>query len=196
MELLTSTRRWLAATSAVVALLGAGCSPMLRPEQADRGEQAASDDFLHDHLQRQPVVTATEAYRAMLLLADGEDTPRSFAAREEELLSRGILRENWKLSRETAVDRGTVAWMTCRVIGMKGGVNMRTAGELGVGDRRYAVRELVYYQLLDPGPPYRYMTGAELVDLIHKADGYMAEQGRYNQPATDLEALASQPAGQ
>lgn len=196
MELLTHTRRCAAAAAVVLGLLAVGCSPMLRPEQADRGEQVTSDDFLHDHLQRQSVVTAAEAYRAMLMLAEGQDTPRSFAGREEELLSKGILREDWRLSRETALDRGTIAWMTCRIIGMKGGVNMRTMGELGVGDRRYAVRELVYYQLLDPGPPYRYMSGAELVDLMHKADGYMLQEGRYEQPPTDLEALAAQPAPQ
>lgn len=177
--------RGLIVAVTVAALMG-GCSQVMRPEQADQGEQVDSIRFLHQHLQEQPLVTVAEAYRAVLMLADGEDRLDSFAAREEDLLARKIIRPEWKLTRAAAIDRGSVAYMVCRVLQIRGGVNFRTLGALGIGDRRYAARELAYLDLMDRTPPYRYMSGAELVDLMAKADRYMMENGMYAEEPTRL----------
>ena len=65
-------------------------------------------------------------------------------------------------------------------------LNLRLFGTLGLGDRRYAVRELVYLDLMPPGAPYRYMTGSELVDLMAEADRYMAGHGMHEEQAIDV----------
>ena len=170
---------------ALLAAMTTGCA-VTRPEQADRGEQVPIEEFLHEHLHAQPMVTVAEAYRAMVLLADGDDTYDSFAAREQALTERGIARPAWKLTREACIDRGAVAYMVCKILRIRSGVNFTLLGSLGVGDRRYAVRELAYLDLLDSMPPYRYMSGAELVDLLGKADAYMAKEGLYEEEPVDF----------
>lgn len=180
----------------VSALAIVGCSQVSRPEQAQQGEQIAADLFLHEHLQSQPMVTTAEAYRAMVMLAEGQDEISSFAGREEYLLANKIIRPEWKLQHDQVVDRGTVAYMVLKVLGLRGGVNFNTMGRLGIGDRRYALRELIYRDVMANGPPYRFISGAELVDVLGRADAVMAEEGRYPDEKTDVvESLTSRPAG-
>jgi len=173
---------------AIIATCGAlGCTQTLRVEQADAGEKAGADAFLHDHLQKQSMVTVAEAYRAMLMLADGEDKFADFDARRSALESRGIARPEWGLRREACIDRGSVAYMVCQVIKLCGGINFNLFGRLtGAGDRRYAVRELAYVEIMEPSAPYRYITGGELVDVVAKADRYMADHGMYPQERVDV----------
>jgi hypothetical protein len=182
-------------------ILASGCSQLTRPEQAEQGERVDAGSFLHEQLETDAVVTVSEAYRAMVMLADGEDRYSSFAEREEALLSQGMVRPQWKLERDNAIDRGSVAYMVCQIIKIRGGVNREVFGRLGLGDRRYAVRELVYRDLMEPGADYRFIRGGELVDLIAKADQYMAEHGQYSQEPVrltgmldSLSAPASRPA--
>src|SRR5262249_11363184 len=135
--------------AALCGLLAAiGCTEFERPQQVEQAEKADTDVFMHDQLQREHVVTVAEAYRAMLMLADGEDKPATFEQREETLVCRGIVRTAWELQRDDAIDRGSVAYMAMRIMQIKGGVNCRTLGALGIGDRRYAVRELAYMDLM------------------------------------------------
>jgi hypothetical protein len=178
---------------AVLALAACGCTQTLRSEQADRGDRVDVDAFLHEHLQQQPMVTVAEACRAMVLLADGEDRFTSFPEREASLVSRGILRPEWKLERDACIDKGSVAYMTCRILKIRGGINYNLLGRLGVGDRRYAVRELVYMELMPSASVHRYMTGGELVDLCLKADRYMASHGHYPEESTEPAELLAAP---
>lgn len=186
-------KRWftmarIASGIALPAILAAsGCTQTLRVEQADAGEKAAVDAFLHDHLEQQPMVTVGEAYRAMLILAEGEDAYSDFEARRATLESRGIARPEWGLRREACIDKGSVAYMVCQIIKLQGGVNFNVLGRLtGVGDRRYAVRELAYMELMPNAPAYRYITGGELVDVLAKADRYMASRGMYPMEPADV----------
>lgn len=178
-----------------------GCSQTLRVEQADAGEKVGGDAFLHEHLAKTSAVTVAEAYRAMLFLADGDDKHADFDARRAELESRKIARPEWGLSREACIDKGSVAYMICQIIKLQGGVNFNVFGRLtGLGDRRYAVRELAYLEIMPPASPHRYITGGELVDAISKADRYMADHGMYPQESTDIKEMldsgapASRPA--
>ncbi len=171
---------------ALILMGGIGCQPTLRVEQADAGERVDIDTLVHEHLQRQPMVSVAEAYRAMLLLADGEDRFNSFEEREADLVRRGVVRPAWSLKREQAIDRGSVAYMVCRILKIRGGVNLQVLGSVGVGDRRYANRELVAMELLADGPEYRFIRGSELTDLVARADRYMAEHGLYPEEPVDL----------
>ncbi len=190
---MVSVRYLFAVVLGVIA--GLGCSQISRPEQAALGEQTAADTFLHEHLQSQSMVTTAEAYRAMVLLAEGNDELTSFAAREELLLAREIVRREWKLKRDQVVDRGTVAYMVMKILGLPGGVNVNVMGRMGIGDRRYALRELIYHDVMANGPPYRFISGAELVDVLGRADEVMAREGLYaDEPADVVESLTSRPA--
>ncbi len=171
---------------------------MIRSEQADQGEKVNGEEFLHEHLPKQPAVTVAEAYRGMVMLADGEDRFASFEERESSLMSRKIAGPAWKLQRDQAIDRGSVAYMVTRILKIRGGVDLVVFGGIGLGDRRYALHELIYMGMIPNSPTYRYMTGSELVDLIAKADEYMAQHDMYQNDthvATEmLETVAPPPA--
>jgi hypothetical protein len=165
---------------------------MSRPEQRQAGEAAEPDAFLHEHLPQQGVVTVAEGYRAMVMLAEGEDPYTSFEEREAVLLCRGIVRKAWKLCPDQALNRATAAYMAMQVMCIKGGVNCQILGRAGIGDRRYALRELAYRDLMPLGPEYQFITGSELVDLMARADEYMARRGRYDLQPVDIEQTVEQ----
>ncbi len=179
----------------LLGLCAAGCSHVNRAEQVDRAEQLGIDEFLHEHLPRQPMVTAGEAYRALLLLADGEEKCASFQERAAELERRHWVRREWNLSREQPIDSGAVAYIVLAIIHGQRGVNSLMLGSLGLGERRYALRDLVYLGLIDDKPAYRWMTGGELLDLMGKADDYMARHKLYPaEPVNLRQELSSRPA--
>ena len=184
MELLTvwafkSTMRCITAGLAGATLLLLGCTITAPPPSVEPGW--LDDVTFLSHLADRPMVSVAEAYRAILILADGQDDAQSFAEREEKLLARGMVRTAWGLRPSQAIDKGAVAYMVMRTCQIRGGLNCHAFGSWGLGDRRYAFRELMYLELLpgDAGSDYQVISGGELVGLLHKADEYMQKAGLY-----------------
>jgi len=175
----------LALAFALLALALAGCVPPHRdPPSVD--PNTLGDVEFQSYLATAPLVTVDEAYRAVLILADGEDTSKSFEERREKLESRGIARPSWHLSPEAIIDRGTLAWMICKICHIYGGVDLLVFGTLGVGDRRYAMRELIYEKIMDEGSAYWYVQGDELVAVLAKADEFMRKTKVYDSTINEL----------
>ncbi|HUN82640.1 MAG TPA: hypothetical protein VMV81_14140 [Phycisphaerae bacterium] len=145
-----------------------------------------SDDAFEAYLATINVVTVDEAYRAMMILMNGEDKSKSFEERKATLEERGVARSAWGLKPENVIDTGSVAYMICRICKISGGIDMVAFGSLGLGDRRYATRELIYRDMIDDMVDYQYMTGARLVGLLGKADAIMAAKKLYPSKGIDL----------
>jgi len=143
-------------------------------------------DFL-DCMVRKTKCTVADACRAVCLLAAGEDVGKNYDDRYQYLVDHGMIRENWKLQPDQWIDRGTLAYMFLQAAKMKGGVNMHIFGSWGLGDRRYAYREMLYYDLMQAGVDYCYVSGPELVTAMGKVDNFIQEHEQ-NSPAeaTDL----------
>jgi hypothetical protein len=156
------------------------------PEVPASAEGLDDFEFVHSYLIAQPTVTVDDAYRAMLILADGEDTAAGFDARRADLEGRGIARAAWGLQADRPIDKGSVAYMVCQILQLQGGVNRIVFGSWGLGDRRYALRELVYRDLMARSPAYRYITGAELANLLRKADEIMQKKGMYGVESVEI----------
>lgn len=168
-----------------VVLVGAGCAgPRMDTPEVNPSE--LSDVGFQAYLAGVSLVTVDEAYRAMLILADGEDLSSTFDARRQALESRGIANSIWDLQPENVIDSGSVACMVCRICRIDGGVNMRLFGKAGLGDRRYALRELIYREMIEDTVDYQYMTGPLLFALMRKADAHMEEKGLYEAQGIDL----------
>ncbi len=137
---------------AILILLLAGCAvtrpqPKIDPTTLDR------DSFL-SWLADQPMVSAAEAYRAMLIAATDQDPGADFASNQREVFRRDIARSEWKLAPDQAIDKSTAAFMAVQVARVRGGINLNLLGRgLHVGDRRYAFREAVFQGA--PGMPAR-----------------------------------------
>jgi len=171
-----------------------GCAgPRISPPDVDPA--TLSDDGFQAYLSEAPLVTVDEAYRAMLILADGADESPSFEERRRTLETRGIARPAWRLKGENVIDAGSVAYMVCRICKVRGGINYNLFGSLGLGDRRYAMRELLYLDMLDDAVDYQYMTGPALVALMGKADELMEKKGLYETQRIDLSDETDRDAG-
>jgi hypothetical protein len=162
-----------------------GCAgPRVTPPAVD--SNTLSDDGFQAYLAEISLVTVNEAYRAMLILADGEDTCKTFEEREQKLESRGVVRKEWKLQPDNVVDAGSLAYMVCRICQVRGGVCYNLFGRAGLGDRRYALRELIYLEMVDEMGDYQYVTGATVVGVMAKADAVMRKKGLYKAEDVDL----------
>ncbi len=166
-------------------LLTPGCAGP-RSFVPDVEPESLSDVGFLAYLAKIPQVTVDEAYRAMIMLADGEDNNESFAARQEVLQSRGVARAAWGLEPENVIDAGSVAFMVCRICKIRGGINYNLLGSWGLGDRRYAIRELMYRGMIEDSVDYQYVTGQALVALMAKADDLMEKKGLYETQRVDL----------
>lgn len=155
-----------------------GCA-MKRTYQPDRDTNSLSSSAFQAYLNKAPLVTVDEAYRAIGLLENGEEIGGSFSEREQYLADRGIIRREWKLSGEQVIDAGSVAYMVARICHLRGGVNYNLFGRIGLGDRRYALRELIYLEMWGDVGDYQVVTGGMLTRLLAKADKHMAENGLY-----------------
>ena len=145
-----------------------------------------SDEGFQAYLAETPYVTVEEAYRAMLILADGEDTSKTHEDRKAKLESRGIARSAWNLEPQNVIDAGSVSYMVVKICQIRGGINFTLFASWGLGDRRYAMRELVYRKMLDDSADYQAMAGDRLVGLMAKADDLMEKKGLYESTKIDL----------
>jgi hypothetical protein len=187
-----------------MALLAAGCAvtrpqPRIDPGILDR------DSFL-SWLADQPLVSAAEAYRAMLIAATDQDPGSDFLRNQQEVFRRDIARPEWKLQPDQAVDKATVSFMVAQIAKVPGGINLNLFGRaLHLSDRRYAYRELVYEGFSqDSGTPNMVLTGGEFVSFLTWADERREKSGEPALPTAPAVSPVypsttqpqSQPAGQ
>jgi hypothetical protein len=168
-------------------VLGAsGCAqPRLEPPEVP--PDTLDDDAFLGYLADTTMVTVEEAYRAVIILAEGADPNQSYDERRAWLEQRDITRAAWDLEPNNYIDQGAVAFMVCKVLEVKGGLSRIMLGSWGLGDRRYAHRELVYRGLMEvQGAPFSPITGGEFAHLLGMADEYMAAEGIYEREAIEL----------
>ncbi len=179
------TGQWTVLFLLAMAGQVSGCAgPRLSTPAVDATK--LSDEAFQAYLAEIELVTVDEAYRAMLILADGEDPSKGFEQRRAILEGRGIARAAWQLQPDHVVDAGSVAYMVCRICRISGGINMRLFGASGLGDRRYALRELIAREMIQDVVDYQFMTGAAMFAILRRADTLMQEKGLYESQGIDL----------
>lgn len=116
--------------------------------------------------------TYGDACRAILSVVKDEHTDADFGAVSGDLAGRGIVASDWNLNEASLLTKGTLAYMACKALDIKGGLTMRVFGL----SRRYALREAQHVGLITGGTPDEYITGRELIDVITNVTIYK-EQG-------------------
>lgn len=115
-------------------------------------------------LSSQTWCTNDEACSMVLLMIDGEDRYQSFVDRLIALDAKGVANASWDIEANEPVTKGTLAYMLCRALGLKGGVMLRL-----IPCRRYAYREALYHGLMAKGAAREPLTGPEAVGIIGRA---------------------------
>ena len=153
------------------------------PAKAAASAPAApgSDAQFFAELGYKTAATAADAARAfMILVSEGKETGADYEAARTYLRSRGVLPDGWLNSAraEDPLEKGHLARLVCRAIGIKGGTWMRLLGP----QPRLALRECVYLELMAIGPEYQYVTGGELVGVIDRADRWRVREANHDGP--------------
>ena len=100
----------------------------------------------------------------VLLLVEGEDRYTSFSQRLAALEAKGWADGSWGLKEEEPVNKGTLAYMLCHGLDIKGGVMMQL-----LGGRRYAYREAVFCGLMMRGSETEPLTGPEVAGIMGRS---------------------------
>jgi hypothetical protein len=162
-------RRWIvtaavAAMAATVPLFALQEKPQ---EKKDEPKKESRTAYVRRIFQKDRC-SFGDVCRIVLSLAKGEHTDAAFAEVQKDLVQRGILEEGGGLEEPVAVTKGTLAYMLCQALGIKGGLVTRLFGM----SRRYAFRECVYAGLLRGKTDMEYVTGRELIDALADAETY------------------------
>jgi hypothetical protein len=115
-------------------------------------------------LTQKPWCSNDDAASMILLLVDGEDFCTSFEQRLVALELKGLADTRWDLKADKPVTNGTLAFMLCRALDIKGGPMMRL-----FPCRRYAYREAAYNGIIIRGAEYEPLTGREAVGIMGRA---------------------------
>lgn len=106
-----------------------------------------------------------EACSMMLQMVDGADAYTNFEQRYEALAGKGLACSGWNLKGTDRVTKGTLAYMVCKALDLRGGVMMHL-----LPVRRYAYREAVVQKLMFRGSECEPLTGPEVVAILGRAE--------------------------
>jgi hypothetical protein len=105
-----------------------------------------------------------DACSMILLLLNGEDPYRNFDERIVALDEKGIADIGWDIEADKPVTKGTLAYMLCRAVDIRGGVMMHL-----LNIRRYSYRQAVAEGLMVRGSEFEPLTGPEVVGIMGRA---------------------------
>ena len=125
----------------------------------------AQMNFWHG-LTDEPVASNDQGFHAILLFVDNKDDSRSYADRVATLKSRHMLPKHFNEPAEMALKRGTLAVAVMRILNERGGVTTTLFGP----SPRYAVREMMFRNVLPPSTPNQVTSGNELVGIIGRVE--------------------------
>ena len=137
---------------------------VLLATQAAPPAQEKRTDFLRRVYEKD---RATFADACRLVAGLAKDAPGEGDARKDAA-DLGLVDPAWGLADAGPVDKGTVAYMLVKALGIKGGATMSIFGP----SRRYAFRECVYLRLIKGGSAGEFMSGRELIDVLTNAEIY------------------------
>jgi hypothetical protein len=156
-----------------IALTLAGCAArppqVLSPLASELSKNDPESQLAFWHtLPTLKTVSNDEAFHALLLFANGEDSAADYPARVQQLKERKMLPADFKGAAQEPARHGTIAVVVVQALSIKGGVTMHLFGP----SPRYAQRELMYAGLYPPSSPQQPFTGPEFLGIIGRADDY------------------------
>jgi len=162
-------------TAAWVAMIAA-CAPLLAQDKPASAGKESRTAYVRRIFEKDRA-SFGDACRAILSILKDEHTDADFSAISGDLSGRGIVSADWNLQETSLLTKGTLAYMLCQALELRGGLTMRLFGI----NRRYALRECQQRRLIVGGVTEEYVTGRELLDVItnvtvHREQGNVDSQ--------------------
>jgi hypothetical protein len=103
---------------------------------------------------------------ALLKLPEASDP---FDKLLEVLRKEKLVSKRWKAEPDASLTWGRISYMLCRALKIRGGLIMTLTGTT----ERYAFRECVAKGLMPRGSKGRYLSGADLMAILYRAEIYI-----------------------
>jgi len=135
------------------------------------------DSRLNDYFSKllsKEVANLSDAYKTLVVLLGVEDQFNDPDSQFNYLKEKGIVPKNigTEANYKEPLRKGALAYMFTKVMDIKGGITLRTFGLT----QRYALKELVYHDIMLPGIVHDFVSGKELIWTLTQAADYMAEK--------------------
>ncbi|MFH1023737.1 MAG: hypothetical protein V1809_10175 [Planctomycetota bacterium] len=143
---------------------------------------ALADTAFFRELAEKTAVTFADGYTAMVMLHGGERAPVDYATCVQALRKANIIPASWETAfrPEDALSREKLAYMICRTVKLRGGVNLswtRVARATAL-ETHYALRECVFLEIIPKGTEYKRLTGDELIVILDRAAEFKDAAGK------------------
>jgi len=120
------------------------------------------------------VVFLSDATKALVILLGVEAQEKDFASQTAFLKEKNIVPKNFAVEtgQHKPLRKGLAAYMFCQALQIKGGIWLRLFG----ASQRYALKELVFEEIMLPGNLNDIISGNELVVIFTNAAEYLAKR--------------------
>ena len=161
------------------------------------GRCAFADNNVYRDLIDRDIATYEDGCRALSCFVDVHAEKMVFDEVVAELEEKGIIEKSWKYKAEKQLTRGIVAYMSCKILKIKGGLTMRVMGlakrftrliskkskkkdipvlpDIGMG-KRYAFLEFQHMGLVPHGYKSTYITGHDMLAWLYRLEQYIKVQ--------------------
>jgi len=120
------------------------------------------------------VAFLSDASKALVILLGVEAQEKDFASQTAFLKEKNIVPKNFAVEtgQHKPLRKGLAAYMFCQALQIKGGIWLRLFG----ASQRYALKELVFEEIMLPGNLNDIVSGKELVVIFTNAAEYLAKR--------------------
>ena len=155
----------LTCVACVMAL--SACQPyMLKSSAVDKFAAPQQEIEFLDALEDMSAVTNNDALHGLLIIEDGKDLSNDYQERVAQGIRRKWLSSSFDLPANAAAHIGWMAGAGCRIMKVQGGVTMMIFGPID----RYALKELIYMQILPLRTDNQSLSGAEFIDYMNRLE--------------------------
>lgn len=155
----------LLALSALAAVPLPGCDRQMVDVSVTQRYPLPEQELDHtEQLERQPITTNDDMLHGFFVLADGSDPWTTYAQRVIEARRRGWVPEDWDEPAVESAAVGRMASIAVHIGKIRGGLSMLIMGPVP----RYALKELIYQDILPARTENQSLSGLEFVDFLNR----------------------------
>ena len=120
------------------------------------------------------VAGLSDAYKTLVILMGADGRFRDIDSQFDFLKGKGIIPGNINKGsdHDAPLRKGVAAYMFAKTMDIKGGITLRVFGL----NERYAFKELVYQEIMNPGNVNDVMSGRELILTLTQSADYMSSR--------------------
>ena len=115
-------------------------------------------------LESTAVVTNNDMLHGFIVFVSGEDPWTTYAQRLLDARSRGWVPKDWREPANESATVGRVASIASHIVDIRGGLSFMLLGPTP----RYALRELIYQDILPPRTENQSLSGLEFTDFLNR----------------------------